>query len=146
MIRRPPRSTRTDTLFPYTTLFRSEETPRPRRRPVGALTRLAIPEFSGQLDREAHPGDVLTRRSEIFHLAVEGMGLVVERHSAQPAPPGIPAADARIRLLGTVPFEMAELEVFDFDDRLHARLPWRPRLRAAVDPPCYDKPCPIVRK
>src|SRR3546814_12228846 len=24
-IRRPPRSTRTDTLFPYTTLFRSEE-------------------------------------------------------------------------------------------------------------------------
>src|SRR3546814_4768401 len=28
MIRRPPRSTRTDTLFPYTTLFRSA--PRPR--------------------------------------------------------------------------------------------------------------------
>src|SRR3546814_15714471 len=27
MIRRPPRSTRTDTLFPYTTLFRSEEEP-----------------------------------------------------------------------------------------------------------------------
>src|SRR3546814_16254594 len=30
MIRRPPRSTRTDTLFPYTTLFRS--TPARRRR------------------------------------------------------------------------------------------------------------------
>src|SRR3546814_14195194 len=29
MIRRPPRSTRTDTLFPYTTLFRSSA---PRRR------------------------------------------------------------------------------------------------------------------
>src|SRR3546814_17261053 len=27
MIRRPPRSTRTDTLFPYTTLFRSRGTP-----------------------------------------------------------------------------------------------------------------------
>src|SRR3546814_5337110 len=26
MIRRPPRSTRTDTLFPYTTLFRSQDT------------------------------------------------------------------------------------------------------------------------
>src|SRR3546814_5497528 len=26
MIRRPPRSTRTDTLFPYTTLFRSDDT------------------------------------------------------------------------------------------------------------------------
>src|SRR3546814_15676648 len=31
MIRRPPRSTRTDTLFPYTTLFRSRN-PAPRRR------------------------------------------------------------------------------------------------------------------
>src|SRR3546814_14949709 len=27
MIRRPPRSTRTDTLFPYTTLFRSPHSP-----------------------------------------------------------------------------------------------------------------------
>src|SRR3546814_10275587 len=27
MIRRPPRSTRTDTLFPYTTLFRSQSGP-----------------------------------------------------------------------------------------------------------------------
>src|SRR3546814_8928631 len=34
MIRRPPRSTRTDTLFPYTTLFRSPGHPaRPARRP-----------------------------------------------------------------------------------------------------------------
>src|SRR3546814_13677715 len=31
MIRRPPRSTRTDTLFPYTTLFRSEAAPAGRR-------------------------------------------------------------------------------------------------------------------
>src|SRR3546814_11888504 len=43
MIRRPPRSTRTDTLFPYTTLFRSHEvtagledgSPRPLSRPSG---------------------------------------------------------------------------------------------------------------
>src|SRR3546814_2118236 len=32
MIRRPPRSTRTDTLFPYTTLFRSEEGHRDEHR------------------------------------------------------------------------------------------------------------------
>src|SRR3546814_2099946 len=31
MIRRPPRSTRTDTLFPYTTLFRSHRFGRGRR-------------------------------------------------------------------------------------------------------------------
>src|SRR3546814_5508944 len=35
MIRRPPRSTRTDTLFPYTTLFRSvRDAPAPRGDPV----------------------------------------------------------------------------------------------------------------
>src|SRR3546814_19606950 len=32
MIRQPPRSTRTDTLFPYTTLFRSASAPPVRRR------------------------------------------------------------------------------------------------------------------
>src|SRR3546814_3371010 len=32
MIRRPPRSTRTDTLFPYTTLFRSHRVSRGRIR------------------------------------------------------------------------------------------------------------------
>src|SRR3546814_7163396 len=31
MIRRPPRSTRTDTLFPYTTLFRSQVSTAPSR-------------------------------------------------------------------------------------------------------------------
>src|SRR3546814_12539908 len=43
MIRRPPRSTRTDTLFPYTTLFRSHQEDgrlqgaRQVRRPPGRL-------------------------------------------------------------------------------------------------------------
>src|SRR3546814_15044409 len=37
MIRRPPRSTRTDTLFPYTTLFRSP------RRPGGAQDHVEVP-------------------------------------------------------------------------------------------------------
>src|SRR3546814_19945868 len=39
MIRRPPRSTRTDTLFPYTTLFRSPQGPLHAllRRNVGAI-------------------------------------------------------------------------------------------------------------
>src|SRR3546814_1272869 len=38
MIRRPPRSTRTDTLFPYTTLFRSPE-PRGADRDPGPCLR-----------------------------------------------------------------------------------------------------------
>src|SRR3546814_15002655 len=40
MIRRPPRSTRTDTLFPYTTLFRSRVLPHPDRAGAEAVGRL----------------------------------------------------------------------------------------------------------
>src|SRR3546814_9801539 len=53
MIRRPPRSTRTDTLFPCTTLFRSRQRRgdpgRPGRgaRLAGALQRLARPGAGG---------------------------------------------------------------------------------------------------
>src|SRR3546814_16931740 len=36
MIRRPPRSTRTDTLFPYTTLFRSRPPPAHEEQVTGA--------------------------------------------------------------------------------------------------------------
>src|SRR3546814_14222116 len=54
MIRRPPRSTRTDTLFPYTTLFRSGAAPAPApdgtengrrgcRRPRGAAQHRPAP-------------------------------------------------------------------------------------------------------
>src|SRR3546814_19659405 len=48
MIRRPPRSTRTDTLFPYTTLFRSaRQLP---ERPIGGCDRLG---FAGDDEAEA---------------------------------------------------------------------------------------------
>src|SRR3546814_16890640 len=44
MIRRPPRSTRTDTLFPYTTLFRSEFV---EQRLVGVGVDLAVQQLLG---------------------------------------------------------------------------------------------------
>src|SRR3546814_7947943 len=40
MIRRPPRSTRTDTLFPYTTLFRSDDYQIYSSRPLKTLVDL----------------------------------------------------------------------------------------------------------
>src|SRR3546814_10964166 len=44
MIRRPPRSTRTDTLFPYTTLFRSEAAATQRAKVAsGTSVQLAQP-------------------------------------------------------------------------------------------------------
>src|SRR3546814_7627432 len=49
MIRRPPRSTRTDTLFPYTTLFRS------------------IPDYDGPLARQ-----IERQRTEIRMPVIEG--------------------------------------------------------------------------
>src|SRR3546814_11933566 len=42
MIRRPPRSTRTDTLFPYTTLFRSLAELRAQLAPTFEMTVLRI--------------------------------------------------------------------------------------------------------
>src|SRR3546814_7340070 len=41
MLRRPPRSTRTDTLFPYTTLFRSAEPDEVERQGAGRLHRVS---------------------------------------------------------------------------------------------------------
>src|SRR3546814_8152255 len=55
MIRRPPRSTRTDTLFPYTTLFRSVED-------IAAVARRAL--AARRLVAGDHAPD---RRQDIFH-------------------------------------------------------------------------------
>src|SRR3546814_15603110 len=56
MIRRPPRSTRTDTLFPYTTLFRSAD----ERRHVAGLMRV---NHAGEIAAQAlYHGQALTAR------------------------------------------------------------------------------------
>src|SRR3546814_17192027 len=57
MIRRPPRSTRTDTLFPYTTLFRSRVILGEKQRPVAAPGNIDQP-LSAQLatDRQIRIG------------------------------------------------------------------------------------------
>src|SRR3546814_2454650 len=47
MIRRPPRSTRTDTLFPYTTLFRSPT------RLISAGGQFSVPIYQGGAVRNA---------------------------------------------------------------------------------------------
>src|SRR3546814_18061408 len=66
MIRRPPRSTRTDTLFPYTTLFRSAHAPalRPPGRPVPAdRLRLAPGPHDAAADLRAARHPRLRRRA-----------------------------------------------------------------------------------
>src|SRR3546814_10060167 len=59
--RRPPRSTRTDTLFPYTTLFRSRQHLQPeRRRPPGRARQRSTParqDQRGRIDLRPRLGD-----------------------------------------------------------------------------------------
>src|SRR3546814_13643581 len=54
MIRRPPRSTRTDTLFPYTTLFRSLAIPPGCRSPAVARAAGAAGEAGGRASPAPH--------------------------------------------------------------------------------------------
>src|SRR3546814_19419435 len=75
MIRRPPRSTRTDTLFPYTTLFRSD-----LAHLIGAVDlggAGAEPDFSDDAQRHraaALRGDrqILDRRQPFSRILVQG--------------------------------------------------------------------------
>src|SRR3546814_13825160 len=54
MLRRPPRSTRTDTLFPYTTLFRSWRPPAGIIHAVFPSRRGLLPSVRALLDFFAH--------------------------------------------------------------------------------------------
>jgi LacI family transcriptional regulator len=65
MIRRPPRSTQPTTLFPYTTLFRSDDIPISRyvtpalttvRVPIVELGTLALEELASTIETPDHPG------------------------------------------------------------------------------------------
>src|SRR3546814_10244297 len=58
MIRRPPRSTRTDTLFPYTTLFRSPRPRRPRRANSARPSPAASPSCWATMRSEEHTSEL----------------------------------------------------------------------------------------
>src|SRR3546814_1053854 len=68
MIRRPPRSTRTDTLFPYTTLFRSTDDPILRTyrftnsfRAADSISQYLIREIQYDSARSPDPAEVIFR-------------------------------------------------------------------------------------
>src|SRR3546814_15163476 len=116
MIRRPPRSTRTDTLFPYTTLFRSQAAHGPvdarvRMRAVGVGEALGlVADRIGHAGRaedavadEAPPALSADRRDQFAGNPVEEfvVGIAVAEaggrpHMAKrPHPPRAPPAGAR---------------------------------------------------
>src|SRR3546814_3111778 len=67
MIRRPPRSTRTDTLFPYTTLFRSRR--RPRRRAPPPRKTNPLPALRRRRRQRPQPTAPATRRAAGHEIA-----------------------------------------------------------------------------
>src|SRR3546814_3424518 len=75
MRRQPPRSTRTDTLFPYTTLFRSLVL-----RPAAVAPRLILVDDEAAADREIHAlGEnfaVTVARGEAQGIAVKRLALL----------------------------------------------------------------------
>src|SRR3546814_7424556 len=75
MIRRPPRSTRTDTLFPYTTLFRST-----REHAFGNVFKHA--DRVGSVERQAAVDDMLAERAEQFDRLREDAADAVVRRGA----------------------------------------------------------------
>src|SRR3546814_8998931 len=87
MIRRPPRSTRTDTLFPYTTLFRSTHASSRRRRPNRTVRRALRRHRRAR--SYAWPHRILRRRSAVLrrHAVLCRLRPPVRRYTA---------ADARI--------------------------------------------------
>src|SRR3546814_895818 len=76
MIRRPPRSTRTDTLFPYTTLFRAPEARKDRAAALSGAGAGTEPQRAC-LDRHVLASRALNRRSPT--------GGPIARESDQPA-------------------------------------------------------------
>src|SRR3546814_82283 len=67
MIRRPPRSTRTDTLFPYTTLFRSTDAIADRAY-FASLAHIGKSLFLDQV-----PGNILIEHRQAVHTEAPGL-------------------------------------------------------------------------
>src|SRR3546814_3162805 len=77
MIRRPPRSTRTDTLFPYTTLFRSRLAI--GRRGFGGPPK-RLRRFDGEHSQKPRPANVKRALLDDCAYAATWHGLEVLRH------------------------------------------------------------------
>src|SRR3546814_11410563 len=123
MIRRPPRSTRTDTLFPYTTLFRSHRSAEVAHRIRPVCNRAEIEIASGAATGDADLG---------VH---GGIGAAVDRIDA-----GVAAAKLQIegelhRLTDEAKREFhPQLSGMDLCSDRAAVAPWLQRRFASADP------------
>src|SRR3546814_8647513 len=91
MIRRPPRSTRTDTLFPYTTLFRSQPSPRTGRTShrgytgMSGVIDMAWPSSDGRLNqsKKAVPSGPPFMQGAIYKVEGRFVNCRSEEHTSE---------------------------------------------------------------
>src|SRR3546814_1110857 len=85
MIRRPPRSTRTDTLFPYTTLFRSPEPDRPQTddQPAFLPPRARAAQTAMRSRSEAQPPRARALRLSVLPYALRHVRHRSEEHTSE---------------------------------------------------------------
>src|SRR3546814_15149413 len=95
MLRRPPRSTRTDTLFPYTTPFRSRCSAHARKEPTAADgndqrvdLRRVLQHFKRDGALSGDDAGFIERMNEgqapfMFQLAAVGIGVIEDRKSTR---------------------------------------------------------------
>src|SRR3546814_8523628 len=142
MLRRPPRSTRTDTLFPYTTLFRSPIAAGPIAEDGGAALRAAFEDSYRRLYGRIIPDLALEAMSWSLALATE---------APLPEPMATPAT-------GGNPEPAGSRRLYDLDAGAWRDVPvyWRPDLAvgariegpaaiaepdtATILPPNFDAP------
>src|SRR3546814_9370926 len=102
MIRRPPRSTRTDTLFPYTTLFRSTNIRRmvDSGASIVALTRRDAEAIGIDVDSLPIGGMARTAGGDVAMRTVMLDSVVVEGIEVRQVPAAVVDADMGVSLMG----------------------------------------------
>src|SRR3546814_10413477 len=89
MIRRPPRSTRTDTLFPYTTLFRSNDAASVRRTGEWTMGKIrsvvmaaSLPMVAIPLALTAQPAMARDADQRTYHLPAQSLAAALRAVAA----------------------------------------------------------------
>src|SRR3546814_6401931 len=128
MVRRPPRSTRTDTLFPYTTLFRSKPLEDEARKLEGQSGSLAADEHEHQRQALAGRWQTLQSKAQLRSRELESTQAKALERVFQEAQPLLDAAyqqhrcglllDRNVLLAGDMSGDLTEVAERSLDETI----------------------------